>query len=171
MNKAKKNLIFWTIILNFLTVAYSIGMIIWSSVGVESFLANLQMDLTQVEIDMLIYDNIITCSVDGVINLAAAICLILNLKLYEKHFKASKKLFFAGLILNVLSSPLSIGAILLYIAHFKYMDIEVIKEEEKEGSVACSEEELKNKIEKLRKLKEQGVITEEEFSNEILKLL
>ena len=77
-----------------------------------------------------------------------------------------------GLILNVFASPLAIASILLYIAHFKYPDFERTNDDaEEEIIVEASEAELKRKIENLRKLKENGTITEEEFEKELMRLL
>ena len=168
MNKTKKALVTWTIVLNFISVASSIAMLIWTALNPAELYVLMGIQLTDAEIYSMMVSDLWTYGVDLALNLAGAIVLIIYLRMYDKNLNNAKKLFIAGLVLNILSSPLSIASILLYIAHFKYLDIEVIKEEE---TVEDNEEVLKRKIAKLRKLKDDGTITEEEFTNELSKLL
>jgi hypothetical protein len=175
MNKSKKLLITWAIVLNCLTLASCIGTLIWVCVGgIES----MYLSLGFAEMDVFVFktQEIIYNAIDIALNLGAVICLSLNIYFADKRYNLSKKLFIAGLVLNILSNPLSIATILLVVAQFRYMDIEVIKEkredeQDEEVEIISSEDELRVKIEKLRKLKEQGLITEDEFNSEILKLL
>jgi len=169
MNKTKKNLVTWTIVLDFIAVASSLFMLIWTAVDPMRFYALMGIHLTEAEIKLIMVNDLWTYGLDLALNLSGAVCLLIYLKNYEKALNKAKKLFIAGLVLNVLSSPLSLASILLYIAHFKYIDIKVDKEEE--VIVEDDEESLKRKIAKLRKLKEEGAITEEEFTDELSKLL
>ena len=174
MNKNKRLLTIWAVVFNFIAVASAIGIIIWSCLGLEGLFKMLEISMTQEELMILRAENIFTSALDILLNTAAAICLILHVKLYEKRFTTSKKLFIAGLVLNVLSAPISVPSILLYISYFMYMDIKVDRtpeNQEPEIEVLPSEDEVKQQVEKLRKLKEEGKISEEEYKEEIMKLL
>lgn len=171
MNKTRKNLITWAYVLNLVAAGINIISLILSTIYIEKLYEFLELELAQNEIIYARIENITTYVIDIGLMLSAGICLVLSLKKHDTNYELSKKLFFAGLILNVLSSPISIASILLFIAHFKYMDIKVEQEEDDVVEIVDSEDEIKRKIEKLRKLKDQGVISEEEFNQEILKLL
>lgn len=176
MNKTKKGLIIAAIVLNSISVVMLILSIIGSVYWLESIYLDMGMKLTPAELNSVRIDNIVYSAIDLALYLSSTILLILHLYLYEKNFKVSKRLFMAAGILVFFCDFLSISFILLLIAYFKYMDIEVIKEKEEneDGEVEVvenDEDAIKRKIEKLRKLKDDGVISEEEFKEEILKLL
>ncbi len=172
MNKTRRNLIIAVIVLNFISVASSVVSIIGSVFWLESMYAELGIALTGAELHAMRIQNYIYAGIDMLLYLSAAICLILHLKYHDKNYILSGKLFFAGFILNLLAGILSIENLLLLIAYFKYADIQVINEEsDDEIIVEESEDSIKRKIERLRKLKEDGTISEEEFKEEILKLL
>lgn len=172
MNKGKKDLVTWAIILCFLTALSSVAYAIMSAVAIDKLYSFYGLQATMQQLEEIRVGEIVTYSLDAAINVAAAVCLIFYLKKVETNLVVAKRLFFAGLILNVFASPLAIASILLYIAHFKYPDNGRVQADYDEEVVAnAGEDELKRKIEKLRKLKEDGTITEEEFEKELLKLL
>lgn len=172
MNKTRRNLIIAVIVLNLISVVSGVFTIIGSVFWIESMYAELGIALTMPELQSLRIQNYIYASLDILLYLAAAICLILHLKYHDSNYKLSEKLFYAGFIINLVAGILSIENLLLLIAYFKYSDIQVIREErEDEVVIEESEDSIKRKIEKLRKLKEDGTISEEEFKDEILKLL
>ncbi len=172
INKGKKDFVVWAIILCFLSAISSLGYVLTAIFAFDKMHFLYGVGITASELEVARMGDIIIYSLDTAINVAAAICLIFYLKKAEVNPPLGKKLFFAGLILNVFASPLAIASILLYIAHFKYPDFERVSDDsEQEIIVEASEDELKRKIAKLRELKENGTITEEEFEKELMKLL
>ena len=173
INKGKKDLVVWAIILCFLSAFSSLSYVITAIFAFDKMHFLYGGIITAAELEVARTGDIIIYSLDTAINIAAAICLIFYLKKAESNLTLGRRLFFSGLILNVFASPLAIASILLYIAHFKYPDFERVNADniEEEIIIEASEDELKRKIAKLRELKENGTITEEEFEKELLKLL
>lgn len=99
-----------------------------------------------------------------------------------KSFSKSRRLYITGAVFTILSGVASIASILLYIS-MAIKEEQVVREfsintnqnglvepisEEKEETV---KKDVKEKISRLRKLKEEGIISEEEFNDQIMKLL
>ena len=171
MNKSKKTLMLITIILDFLSVAALIVALIWF--GLKD--AYVPAEYTSYE-QYLFYHvtYIVMISIDTALYLSAAICLSISIRKNGTRFVESKKVYMIGFVLNIIASPLSLASILLYIAHFRFVDIQYINEDNNDKEVVPqkpTDDELKEKVEKLRKLKEEGAISEEEFNEQILKLL
>jgi ABC-type sulfate transport system permease subunit len=170
INKGKSDLVIWAIVLCFISAIASLIYVFTAAFAFDK-IAYLYSG-TAAEVASARSGDIIMYSVDAAINVCAAMCLIFYLEKAAANPTLGKKLFFTGLILNIFASPIAISSILLYIAHFKYPDFESAKDDNKQDFLFDTKAyELKKQIDHLRKLKENGTITEEEFDQELLKLL
>lgn len=171
MNKKKRTLTLVATIFNLLTAVIYIAGLFVVIFAFNDIITAVLPEITSGEIAYYQAEAIVGLSIEIALNLSAGICLVLYLTKGQKNYKLGRKLFIAGLIINVLSELISIPTILLFIANYFYLDIEVIREERSDEVEVVDENEVAVKIAKLRKLRDDGKITEEEFQQEILKLL
>lgn len=165
MNNTKRKLIIWAIVLNFVMASAILYMYI---TGVISLAKLDPTEFVTMSKGQYIASYTISYAVEFLAMLASPILLLISIAGKGMHFQKRKKLYIAAIFINVFINLISVATLLLVISYFKYLDIEVIKEED---VVEISEDDLKDKIAKLRKLKDDGVISEEEFKEQIMKLL
>ena len=154
------------------------------------------------EIYLLKLIVVITMSISATIQASAGICsTIAGASKTEEEFNSRKKLFIAGFVLSVISNPLSIASILMYVTCGTRTNDKCFTEE---GKTMCNPQmnlptqqnptymqqpqqtfqpmeqtqpndpqtdDFKKKVTELKKLKEQGLITEEEYKALFMKLL
>lgn len=167
MNKTKKNLILSAAIINLINMVANLIIAIIYCVDPELY-ANLGVYLVVIS-----YYSIYFVFVEVVAGIIGSICLMYAVRKNGKYFRHSQSYYIAGLIIIILAGgwiPWILLLISMFIPDIVIMNtpIEVRREEREENR---ENEEKKRKIEELRKLKEDGVITEEEFNNELMKLL
>ena len=165
MNESKRKLIIWAIVLNFVMASSILYMYI---TGLISLVKLDPSEFVTISKGYYIAGYTMSYAVEFLAMIASPILLLISIAGKGMHFQKRKKLYIVAIFINVFVNLVSIATILLAISYFKYLDIEVIKEED---VVEISEDDLKDKISKLRKLKEEGIISEEEFKDEIMKLL
>jgi len=167
MNEVKRKLIIATIIFDFISMAAVIAgllVIIFVDKYVPTEYATFEEFWTFHILEIVLF------SLDIALYSSAAICLSVAIKNKGASFSKNRKVFLAGFILNIISGPLSIATILLYIAQFNFIDSQVAVDNSVEVKKS-KDEEMKEKVEKLRKLKDDGLISEEEFNEQIMRLL
>lgn len=113
--------------------------------------------------------------------LASAGCLIYAIMQGGKYFRERRAYYNAAVVISICMSLVSVSSILLIITlfisdmvwvkphddvYFSGEDINAPKQDEQ-----LSESEKERKISKLRALRDKGVISEEEFKDELMKLL
>ncbi len=167
MNKTKRNLILSSAIINLINMVANLVIAIIYCVDPELY-ANLGVYLV-----MISYYSIYFVFVEVVAGIIGSVCLLYAVRNKGKYFRRSQGYYIAGLIIIILAGGW-IPWILLLISMF-IPDIiiinspsEIRREERMEDR---REEEKKRKIEELRKMKEDGVITEEEFNQKLMELL
>ena len=167
MNKTKKNLILSAAIINLINMVANLIIVIIYCVDPELY-ANLGVYLVVIS-----YYSIYFVFVEVVAGIIGSICLMYAVRKNGKYFRRSQSYYIAGLIIIILAGgwiPWILLLISMFIPDVIIMNtpVEIRREERTEDR---ANEEKKRKIEELRKLKEDGVITEEEFNNELMKLL
>lgn len=155
MNEIKKALIIAAIVLNIINVGLNIYFV------VTYFM------LPEIEREPLFYT--IFEILQAVAFLVSAIFLIYSIadngKSFQKRYGFYMTSVMIGLILNLFSASTIILIITMFISDMVWIK----PEEDKSASEMKSDKE--KKIEHLRKLKEEGKITEKEFEDELIKLL
>ncbi|MBP3344613.1 MAG: SHOCT domain-containing protein [Clostridia bacterium] len=158
MNKTKKILII-------LAAVFAILEIGWNIYDIVMFFMAKPID--RQPIFYLIYDFILM----GV-NITIATLLILSIWKNGSLFRARYGMYMTALVLSIIFSTLSITSILLIVTMFisDWVWIKPKNEEKyhKEDIVFESKE---DKIARLRDMKERGELTEEQFQEELMKLL
>jgi signal transduction histidine kinase len=160
MNNTKKALIITAIVLNFL------------SVGLEIFYVVRYFMLPQNERVAIFY------AVFDILQIVAyLICnglLIYSIARNGAFFRSRYGYYMTAVVLAMILNLFSVSSILLIVTLF-LSDIVWVKPDKEEKTIVVEEEKsVKNKekeIERLRKLKEEGKITELEYQEELMKLL
>ena len=167
MNRTKRNLILSSAIINLINMVANLIVAIVYCVNPEVY-AELGVYLV-----IISYYSIYFIFVEVVAGIIGSICLMYAVRKGGKYFRQSQAYYIAGLIIIIFAGGW-IPWILLFISMFipdiivMNTPIEIRREEIREEK---EHDEKKRKIEELRKLKEEGIISEEEFNNELMKLL
>ena len=160
MNKTKFILILLAILFVFADIAWSIYNVVSYFMMAPAF---------REPIFYAIYDIIVIA-----LNIGVAVMLILCVWGNGKHFRSRYGLYMSSLVISVITNLTSVGTILLvftmFISDWQWVKPANDGDYHKEGDVIVlpSKQEI---IAKLREKKENGEITEEEFQNELMKLL
>lgn len=155
MNEIKKALIIAAIVLNIINVGLNIYFV------VTYFM------LPEIEREPLFYT--IFEILQAVAFLVSAIFLIYSIadngKSFQKRYGFYMTSVMIGLILNLFSASTIILIISMFISDIKWI------KEIGDPTLVETKSDKERKIEELRRLKEEGKITEKEFEDELLKLL
>ena len=167
MNKTKRNLILSAAIINLINMVANLIIAIIYLVNPELY-ADLGVYLVVIS-----YYSIYFVFVEVVAGIIGSICLMYAVRKGGKYFRRSQSYYITGLIIIILAGGW-IPWILLLISMF-IPDIiiinspsEVRREERAEES---ANNDKKRKVEELRKLRDEGIITEEEFNKQLMDLL
>ena len=167
MNKTKRNLILSAAIINLINMIANLAVAIIYLVDPELYV-NLGAYLLIVS-----YYSIYFVFVEIVAGIIASILLIYSVRKKGKYFRQSQKYYIAGLIIVIFAGGW-IPWLLLFISMF-IPDIIIINSaseiRQEERAEDREKEEKRKKVEELRRLKEEGVITEEEFNKKLMDLL
>lgn len=168
MNKTKRNLILSAAIINLINMIANLVIVILYLVDPEYY-----VNILGTYLYIISYYSIYFIFVEVVVGIVGSILLIYSVRSKGKYFRVSQKYYIAGLIIIILAGGW-IPWILLLISMF-IPDIiiinspsEVRREERAEES---ANNDKKKKVEELRKLRDEGVITEEEFNKQLMDLL
>ena len=167
MNKTKRNLILSAAIINLINMVANLVIAILFCVNPEY--ANVLGSYLLI----ISYYSIYFVFAEIVAGIIASILLIYSVRKKGKYFRSSQKYYIAGLIIVIFAGGW-IPWVLLFISMF-IPDIIIInsasevRQEQKAEDRAS--EEKRRKLEELRKLKEEGVISEEEFNKRLMDLL
>ena len=168
MNKTKRNLILSAAIINLINMIANLVIVILYLVDPEYY-----VNILGTYLYIISYYSIYFIFVEVVAGIVGSILLIYSVRSKCKYFRVSQKYYIAGLIIVILAGGW-IPWILLLISMF-IPDIiiinspsEVRREERAEES---ANNDKKRKVEELRKLRDEGVITEEEFNKQLMDLL
>lgn len=167
MNKTKRNLILSAAIINLINMGANLVIAILFCVNPEY--ANVLGSYLLI----ISYYSIYFVFAEIVAGIIASILLIYSVRKKGKYFRSSQKYYIAGLIIVIFAGGW-IPWVLLFISMF-IPDIIIInsasevRQEQRAEDMAS--EEKRRKLEELRKLKEEGVISEEEFNKRLMDLL
>ncbi len=168
MNKTKRNLIIASAVINLILISLNLAM---------SIILKVNPKILQEYSEYLYFvsysSNIIYAVISFAIGLVGSILLLFAVRSKGKHFRTSQGLYIAGFVIIVVCGGW-LSWILLFISMF-IPDIivmntpkEVKKEEIMENRAY---EEKKKKIEDLKRLRDSGMITEEEYKEKLFELL
>lgn len=167
MNKTKRNLILSAGIINLINMLANLVIVIMYLVDPVRF------EMLAYYLVIISYYSIYFVFVEIVAGIIASIMLIYSVRKKGKYFRYSQKYYIAGLIIIVFAGGW-IPWILLFISMF-IPDIIVMNSPSELRTEQRQEDrekdEKRRKVEELRKLKEDGVISEEEFQKELMNLL
>lgn len=161
MNTTKKWLIIVAIIFNFFSIAWDIYSIVgWFMLDADA----------RLPVFYVVYDFItIACCI------AVAVLLIMAIWGNGKLFRQRYGYYMTALVLSIIVNLLSVSSVLLILTMFISDWVWVKPKDDKTVPIGDNVEVIKeskeDKIAKLRKMKEEGKISEEEFQNELMKLL
>ena len=167
MNKTKRNLILSAAIINLINMVANLVIAILFCVNPE------YVNVLGSYLLIISYYSIYFVFVEIVAGIIASILLIYSVRKKGKYFRSSQKYYIAGLIIVIFAGGW-IPWVLLFISMF-IPDIIIInsasevRQEQRAEDMAS--EEKRRKLEELRKLKEEGVISEEEFNKRLMDLL
>lgn len=175
MNKTKRNLIIASAVLNLITITINLILSI-IAVTDSDFLARYAGYYYFVGYSV----NIVYAVISFAVGLAGSILLLYSVRKKGKYFRTSYGIYVAGFVIIVLCGGW-IAWVLLFISAF-IPDIIVMndksdlrreaKEQEKEEILHNrAYEEKKKKIEDLKRLRDNGIITEEEYKERLFELL
>lgn len=168
MNKTKRNLILSAAIINLINMVANLVVAIIYCVNPEYYFETLGTYLI-----LISYYSIYFVFVEVVAGIIASILLIYSVRKKGKYFRTSQKYYIAGLIIVIFAGGW-IPWLLLFISMF-VPDVIImnsaseIRHEERAEERGYNEK--RKKVEELRKLKEDGLITEEEFNKRLMDLL
>ena len=171
MNRTKRILIMIAAILNLVSVAFNVVMIIllYTNYSLVEEYENFYYLLTYST--SWIYTVFST-----LVSVAGSIMLLYAIRDKGKYFRASYTIYYIGTIIVIFTSGY-IPWILLLVAMF-IPDVVInnniyeIRQEQKEFRAENQAyEEKKQKIEELKKLRDEGTITEEEYKKKLFELL
>lgn len=167
MNKTKRNLILSAAIINLINMVANLVIAILFCVNPEY--ANVLGSYLLI----ISYYSIYFVFVEIVAGIIASILLIYSVRKKGKYFRSSQKYYIAGLIIVIFAGGW-IPWVLLFISMF-IPDIIIINSasevRQEQRAEDRASEEKRRKLEELRKLKEEGVISEEEFNKRLMDLL
>ena len=157
MNKTKKYLIIAAIIFSFVDVAWQIYSV------VRYFLTDpsVRNPVFYVVLDFITIAQ----------SLAVAVLLILAIWKNGKLFRQRYGLYMTALVLSIIINLFSISSILLIVSMFISDWVWVKPTDQKEVIIDITPERKEDKIAKLRKMRDEGQISEEEFQEKLLDLL
>ncbi len=161
MNKTKKWLIIVAIIFNFVEIAWNVYRI------VDWFMLD---EVYRNSVFYVVYDFItIACL------LTVAVLLIMSIWNNGKLFRQRYGYYMTALVISIIVNLLSVSSVLLIITMFISDWVWINPKDDKTVTIDDKTEVIREskeaKIDRLRKLKEEGKISEEEFQAELLKLL
>lgn len=168
MNKTKRNLILSAAIINLINMVANLVVAIIYCVNPEYYFETLGTYLI-----LISYYSIYFVFVEVVAGIIASILLIYSVRKKGMYFRTSQKYYIAGLIIVIFAGGW-IPWLLLFISMF-VPDVIImnsaseIRHEERAEERGYNEK--RKKVEELRKLKEDGLITEEEFNKRLMDLL
>ena len=160
MNKTKFWLILFAIVFSFISVGFDIYSI------VVFFLYNMQ------KVKPIFY--LVFYFIEIFAQIVVAVLLILAIWNKGKHFRARYGYYMTSLVISLIISLFSISSILLIISMFvsDWVWVKPKNDEfENNGKIINISDTREEKIAKLRRKRENGEMTEEEFQQEIMKLL
>ena len=167
MNKTKRNLILSAAIINLINMGANLVIAILFCVNPEY--ANVLGSYLLI----ISYYSIYFVFAEIVAGIIASILLIYSVRKKGKYFRSSQKYYIAGLIIVIFAGGW-IPWVLLFISMF-IPDIIIINSasevRQEQRAEDRTSEEKRRKVEELRKLKEEGVISEEEFNKRLMDLL
>lgn len=167
MNKTKRNLILSAAIINLINMVANLVIAILFCVNPEY--ANVLGSYLLI----ISYYSIYFVFAEIVAGIIASILLIYSVRKKGKYFRSSQKYYIAGLIIVIFAGGW-IPWVLLFISMF-IPDIIIINSaseaRQEQRAEDRASEEKRRKLEELRKLKEEGVISEEEFNKRLMDLL
>ena len=168
MNKTKRNLILSAAIINLINMVANLVVAIIYCVNPEYYFETLGTYLI-----LISYYSIYFVFVEVVAGIIASILLIYSVRKNGKYFRTSQKYYIAGLIIVIFAGGW-IPWLLLFISMF-VPDVIIMNSASEIRHEERAEEreynEKRKKVEELRKLKEDGLITEEEFNKRLMDLL
>lgn len=126
--------------------------------------------------------TLIVYAVGACFYIASGVLLLYAINNNGKNFSERKAHYISGIVLTALCGPLSLSAILLYCSLVNRGQTEngaiqtengTVKEinQAQQTLVSPKTEEFKTKVEELRRLREEGVISDQEFKALLMKLL
>ena len=157
MNKTKFWLILTAIILSFSSIAWDIYDI------VMFFLTDPQKRVSKF---YLVYYFIEIFAL-----LTVAVLLTISIWNKGKHFRARYRYYMTALVLSIIISLFSVSSILLIISMFVSDWVWTKEDKLNDDKVVNISDTREEKIAKLRRKRDNGEISEEEFQQEIIKLL
>lgn len=168
MNKTKRNLILASAIINLIAITYNLVVAIIYAVNKELLQTFIEYDMFTMTYN-LVYNAIFFAA-----GLVGSILLIYSVREKGKYFRNSYKFFLAGFIIIVVCGGF-LAWVLLFISMF-VSDVIVINSprevrQEEKSEYNSAYEEKKLKIEELKKLRDEGAITEEEYKQRLFEIL
>ena len=170
MNKTKRNLIIASAIINIIVCVANL---------ILTIVYNLNIDLQEVYapyVSLVYSSSIIFTVIELAVGLVGSILLLYSVRQKGKFFRTSQGCYIAGFIIVVICGGY-VSWILLFISMF-VPDIvvmnrpEEIKKEQKEEVIKeRAYEEKKKRIEDLKRMRDNGLITEEEYKEKLFELL
>ena len=181
MDKTKRTLILISGILSLIAGGgLLIALIVIATLGFPIYVNGVAVAGESWEVSKTIF--IVVFSIEIILYSLAGTLLLCSIANKGEKFEQNKAMFRTGAVLTIICGITSISAILLYIVFANDRSGgELISSNTSNGTVkevdnnqvqqAKSDDELSKKIAQLRKLKEEGVITDEEFKALLKKLI
>ena len=165
MNNTKRALIITAIVLNFFSIALNIYFIVAYFMTVKDFRGPLFYTILDI-FQILVY-------------IACTGMLIYSILGKGQYFRQRYGFYMTAVVMSMIINLISVATILLIISLFTSDIVWVKPEKENKNTIIVEPEKEENfsqkskekKVAQLRKLREEGKISEEEFNDELMKLL
>ena len=179
MNKTKRNLIIASAVVNLINITASLVlsiMLMLNQEAVIKFIEEAGIALYSVSFSTNIYYAVFSFA----IGLVGSILLLFSVRSKGKYFRTAQGLYIAGLIIIIVCGGF-LSWLLLFISMF-IPDVIVMNthsevrreqrfEERQQQASDAAYEEKKKQIEDLKRMRDNGIITEEEYKQKLFELL
>ena len=157
MNKTKFYLILFAIIFSFASIAWDIyDIVIFFMTAPQNRVSLFYLIFYFIDIFAL-----------------ASVAVLLTISIWNKgkHFRARHGYYMASLVISIIVSLFSVTSILLIISMFVSDWVWIKEDKVDNGTVVNISDTKEEKIAKLRRKRENGELSEEDFQEELMKLL
>ena len=182
MGKEKRLMILTSVILSFITAGVLLIVGIICKLNVD-FLYNLLSGVDEIVLytnpDIVANVVLIACVVEAVLIGCGNALLLVSISGKGKHFEQRHSIFVTGSVLVIITGGTSIYSILLFVALFMkerstdgvIQNPSFIAHEGTQSKTEKDSSNLREEITQLKKMRDEGVITEEEYQKMLTKLI
>ena len=178
MSKERRGMILASIILSFIAAGALLIVGIVGKLNVDiiyNALINWEEEIAYINPDVVANVLLILSIVVTTLICCGNALLFVSIANKGKNFKQRKNIFIAGSVLVILTGVTNIYSILLFVAIFmkerETLNVQNATFSQVQEPTPVQEKDVKDQINELKKMRDQGIITEEELQQMLMKLI